>query len=58
MNKQTKLIIEIVLGLAFLLLASASTLGQEQPPQAGADQVHSRTNMLIELLRTPTSSGG
>jgi hypothetical protein len=57
MNKQTKLIIEIILGVALLLLVSARALGQEQPLQAGAGQVHCRTNLVIELLQTPTSAG-
>jgi hypothetical protein len=39
LNKQTKLIIEIALGLALLLLVSASALGQEQPPASEAGQI-------------------
>jgi hypothetical protein len=41
MNKQTKLIIEIILGVALLLLVSASALGQEQPPASEAGQISS-----------------
>lgn len=39
MNKQTKLIIKIILGVALLLLVSASALGQDQSPQAEAGQI-------------------
>jgi hypothetical protein len=39
MNKQTKLIIETVLGVALLLLLSASALAQEQPPAPEAGQI-------------------
>jgi hypothetical protein len=39
MNKHTKLIIEIVLGLALLLLFSASALAQEQPPASEAGRI-------------------
>jgi hypothetical protein len=39
MNKQTKLIIEIILGVALLLLVSASALGQEQPPPSEAGRI-------------------
>jgi hypothetical protein len=39
MNKQTKLIIEIILGVALLLLVSASALGQDQSPAAEAGQI-------------------
>jgi hypothetical protein len=39
MNRQTKLIIEIVLGLALLLLVSASALGQDQSPRAEGGQI-------------------
>jgi hypothetical protein len=39
MNKQTKLIIEIVLGVALLLLVSASALGQDQPAALEAGQI-------------------
>ncbi len=39
MNKQTKLIIEIVLGVGLLLLVSASALGQDQPQALEGGQI-------------------
>ena len=39
MNKLTRRIIEVILGLALLLLFSASALAQDQPPPPEAGQI-------------------
>ena len=56
MNKLTKRIIEIVLGLALLLLFSASALAQDQPPPPEAGQISAplRSAAYPEAT-TPTS---